>query len=113
VEETPPEVRPPCAVCGETARTTFATVNIAITLQTHLKTRFLYRDGGRKPVRILTEGDDFTRKTGRWSKVYWLIDRGNNRYTKTYRDSETGEIIYQADEPLTEHRHRPKPTQSD
>jgi hypothetical protein len=109
VEESPPEVRPPCLACGATARTTFASVTAPANSQVYLKTRALYRDGGRKVVRELIEGDDYYQKTGRWSFIYRLIDRGNNWYKEIFRDSETGEIIHQKDMPLTEHKTKPKP----
>jgi hypothetical protein len=54
------------------------------------------------------EGDDFTRSTSRWSVMRRVIDRMNNWYEKIIRDRETGAVIYQVKEPLTEHRHQAK-----
>jgi predicted nucleic acid-binding Zn-ribbon protein len=109
VEETPPEVRPPCPVCGTTARTTFISSIMAVTTQIYLKTRTLYRDGGRKVVREVTEGASYFRAAGRWDQIFRLIDRGNNWYREIFRDGKTGGVVHEKAEPLTEHRHKPKP----
>jgi hypothetical protein len=107
-----PELRQPCAVCGTTARALNASATFAGTGHLYNKTRALHRDGGSKVVREVTIGDDYTRKTGRWSQYYRLIDRGNNRYEEIVRDGETGAIIHQTAEPLTNHSHVPKPSRS-
>jgi len=110
MEDGSPELRQPCPVCGETARALNASATFAAITQTYLKTRFLYRDEGSEVVRDVTEGDTYFRAAERWDHIFRLIDRGNNRYVEIFRDSETGEITHQTAEPLTEHKHKPKPS---
>ena len=74
-----------------------------------MKTHSKHRDGGKKVIREVIAGDDYHRKTGRWSYIYRLIDRANNWYEERFLDHETGKIIHQKSESLTEHRHKPKP----
>lgn len=46
------------------------------------------------------------RKTGRLHNVTRQIDRRNNQYDETISDAETGEVVREVHEPLSEHRGR-------
>jgi hypothetical protein len=97
------EERRPCQSCGSTRRT--ANVSVAITARSsiYLLTKAKHREGGREVVRV-TEGDSYYRKTGKWNLMRRLVDWGNDWYDEIFRDRDTGEIIYQCAEPLSEHR---------
>ena len=75
------------------------------------------RPGNKKPLYESIAGDDLYRKTGQWNKLTQEIDRENDRYRKMIVNPETGEIIRQCDEPLSEHIGRgsdkPKSTERD
>jgi hypothetical protein len=51
-----------------------------------------------------TIGDDFHRKSGRWMKLYRLFDRVKRWYHERVTDPETGEVVHECSEPLTNHR---------
>ncbi|HZR05425.1 MAG TPA: hypothetical protein VFA61_06325 [Candidatus Udaeobacter sp.] len=51
-----------------------------------------------------TIGDDFHRNTGRWMKLYRLIDRMKDRYNEQVTDPATGEIVHECSEPLDNHK---------
>jgi hypothetical protein len=109
MEDGSPELRQPCPDCGATTRALIGSAVMAATSGMYIKTRVLYRDGGPEVVRDVTEGDSYFRAAARWDQMFRLIDHGNNWYEEIFRDRETGEIIYRTAEPLTEHRHKPKP----
>jgi hypothetical protein len=100
------EPRKPCENCGSTLRTAHETVTISATTTIYIRTHSKHRDGGRKAVREVIEGDDYHRKSGKWSVMRRLIDRANNWYEEIFRDRETNQIVHHSAEPLTEHRQR-------
>jgi uncharacterized Zn finger protein (UPF0148 family) len=96
--------RQPCLVCGSTARTMSVAAKLEATSAIYVKTRSLHREGGRKVVREETVGDDFRRKTKKWNFMRRLIDWKNDWYEETFRDRDTGQILYHQAHRLTEHR---------
>jgi len=79
-----------------------------VSVSTYLKTRTKRREGGSKVVHEVTEGDDYHRKTGRWTIMRRVIDRANNWYEEIFHDRGSGAIIHHTAEPLSEHRQKPK-----
>ena len=50
------------------------------------------------------QGDSFSATRGKWMHLLQIVDRRNNRYRKVISDLETGEVIRDVDEPLTDHQ---------
>ncbi|HUK55579.1 MAG TPA: zinc ribbon domain-containing protein, partial [Nitrospiria bacterium] len=50
-------------------------------------------------------GDDLHKKSGKWYKKERIIDKDNDQYKEVISDPETGEIIHECQEPLSEHRN--------
>jgi hypothetical protein len=50
------------------------------------------------------KGDEVQRSSGRWMKKYRLIDRDEDRYQERIVDGETGEVVHEVDEPLSQHQ---------
>jgi len=98
-----PEDRKPCPACGSTHIAFQINLNSQITIKSMLglKSR---RQGAKKPNAEIKTGDDLHWKSGRWMKLVRRIDRDNNRYTEKVIDLQTGKIIHETDEPLTDHR---------
>jgi hypothetical protein len=86
------------------ARTMSVVVNIARPSAVYTKKRSDHRNGGRKVVREETSGDDFHHTTGKWNVVHRVIDHETDWYEKTYKDRETGEIVYKTAHPLSQHQ---------
>ena len=63
------------------------------------------RGGKGKPFIETISGDDLHRKKGKWNLITRTIDRENNLYSETITDQDTGIIIHQCIEPLSEHRN--------
>jgi hypothetical protein len=102
------ERRKPCLKCGSITRTVHVALTETMKAEVYLKTHTKHRDGGRKVVREVIEGDDYHRKTGKWNVMRRLIDRAGNWYEEIFHDPDTGEVVHHTAEPLTEHRHQKK-----
>ncbi len=59
--------------------------------------------GKRRAVSEQIAGDDFHRKTQKWTHKERIIDRRKNKYMEIVIDSETGEVIHHCEEPLDQH----------
>ena len=58
----------------------------------------------RNPRREFRVGDSFTRKDGKWRDMYRLIDKDEDIYVEVITDKESGEVVHECREPLTEHQ---------
>jgi predicted RNA-binding Zn-ribbon protein involved in translation (DUF1610 family) len=97
--------RAPCSNCGSTIRR----FNLSITDTLTLREGFGFkakRQGRGKPYIEGKSGDDLHRKTGKWMHLVRVIDRARNWYTERIIDPETGTVIRNCEEPLTDHRER-------
>jgi hypothetical protein len=96
------EERQPCPNCGSLERhfavTLDGRVNVSSSLGLKAKSR-----GKGKPFMESKQGDSFSTSRGRWMRLLQIVDRRNNRYRKLVTDPETGEVIRDVDEPLSEH----------
>jgi len=100
---TPVEARTPCPTCGSTARA--FKIHLETKIELHSQLGIKARHGGEgKPFQEGKYGDDLHRKTGKWNKLERTIDRCNDRYTERIEDGETGAVIRDVDEPLSQHR---------
>jgi hypothetical protein len=96
--------RQPCPGCGSTRRTANVSVTESVRMSVRLLTKTTkHRDGGKRVVREVTEGDSYYRKTSQWNLMHRLIDWGNDWYHEIIEDGETGEVLHESSEPLSEH----------
>ena len=115
--------RTPCPVCGSLSRCSETLGHIArhyrVEINTALSVRpqidsKAKRKGRGRPFIEQRSTHDLYRKTGQDTDEVRIIDRENNLYQKTIKDSKTGETIYECCEPLDKHtghgyaRHRGK-----
>lgn len=96
-----------CPSCGSFRRTAHLLIQESLAIDDHLKIHAKHREGGKKIMREVIEGDDFHRNTKRWNVMRRIIDRTNNWYEEIFKDKVTGEVLHHTAEPLTEHK-RPK-----
>ena len=101
----PSEQRHPCPNCGSLLRR-FDKSDMSGTLPFYSKHEGKARHSGEKqPFMEQIIGDDLHRKSGRWMKLYRLIDRTAKKwYYKRIVDPMTGRVVHECSEPLTEHR---------
>ena len=95
--------RQPCPRCGSLKRSFSVHLEERLTVRSKLgfKAR---RNGKGRPFAEGVQGDDLQRSTGRWMRLRRLIDRENDRYEETVTDPETGAVIHECIEPLSQHR---------
>ncbi len=62
------------------------------------------RPGFRRPFVEMLGGDDFNRKLGKFVKLERVIDRARNWYMERVTDPDTGQVLHECEEPLTDHR---------
>ena len=98
----------PCARCGSTARHVTVTVEDSITLHERLgwETNDPNLASRKKQKKTRVEGSTGSEWSARFQKMVHkerLIDRKNNRYEELVTDRETGDVIHEVNEPLSQH----------
>lgn len=59
----------------------------------------------KKPIREFKTGTEPQRgRPGKWACVYRNIDREHNTYDEKVVDEETGQVLHECHEPLSDHR---------
>jgi hypothetical protein len=101
-----PGARTPCTRCGSTRRT----INTAVQIQgdgSRLGMKFKARaPDAKKPHLEVITGAQPSVALGKPVDVQRVIDRGNDRYSETVTEYETGKVIHSDSEPLSLHvRH--------
>lgn len=61
------------------------------------------RDGKRKNLRESKQGTEFFRKDGRWHEIWRVVDHVNDWYDEVITDEETGQVVHECHEPLSQH----------
>lgn len=104
VEQPADEVREPCPKCGSPKRRFNRHIVDSVSIHEMLAMKMRRRGKRGDPAIESKNGDSFSTRLGRWMKLEQVIDRENNRYRKKVWDPKTGQILREADKPLTEHR---------
>ncbi len=100
--DVPIEDRMPCPQCGSTAREFSVRLKVEAKAQVGLGFK-QKRPGSNKPIAEGFTGRELRKSVGDFVDKERLIDRENDRYReKVVTDS--GEVIRDVDEPLSEHR---------
>ena len=60
--------------------------------------------GGGKPVRKVRSGDSYSHDRQKWVELHRDVNRLEDRYHEIVRDLETGEVLHECEEPLSEHQ---------
>lgn len=96
---------PACPKCGSSRRNIEISLSGSVTPRSMLGTK-LKRQGKGQAVREDKHGADFHKATGKWNHLDRIVDRENDRYYERIVDRETGKVIRECDEPLSEHTGR-------
>ncbi len=105
--DTPVEDRTPCPSCGSKGRHFKKELTSASTMRGGIRGKA--RSGqtgepGSKPWLTFMSEPSWSRKYEKWMTRDKAENRREDRYTEVVKDPDTGEIIHEADEPLSEHR---------
>jgi len=100
-----PGQKPPCPKCGSTKRSHSADVSEGIGLHNGLRLKALKPElPSAKKLRFDTYvGVEKSHKHGRLVRVERTIDKDNDRYIERVVDLQTGELLHECDEPLSQH----------
>ena len=98
----PIESHLPCPSCGSMTRAVYMTVSDVVTCKEKRKTK-ARRLGKGKPSIEQVQGDDLHRDTGTWRTLSRVIDRENDEYHEIVKNPETGKILHECHEPLSQH----------
>ena len=91
-----------CPKCGSIAKT--ITVQFEDRIEFHDQLAMKSKRDGEKPHLKAKVGDNYDHSRGKYVHIEQTVDRDNNRYRKLVKDKETGEIIRDVDEPLSDHK---------
>ena len=97
-----PERRSPCP-CGSLERHVYLNVHDEVRAHEAVALKARHGDTGR-PFREIKAGDDLHKQTGRWNVLWRLIDHDEDLYEERIIDGETGAVIRDVREPLSQHR---------
>jgi hypothetical protein len=100
---TPADDRTGCPACGSESRHFSVSISETVNVRSMLGLKGWPATGGR-PFIEQKVGDDLHRKSGRWMRLERVIDRAKNWYRELVTDRETGKVVHQCDEPLSDHR---------
>ena len=98
-----PDKRVTCADCGSTKRRHDASGHLEAS-PARISLRLKAKGPGEKKARLeVRTGASQSHSLGKLVDHYRLIDRGNDRYIESVTDYESGEVIHQSNELLSEH----------
>lgn len=98
----PAEKRLPCPSCGSFKRIYHVTIHDTVTLREKIGMKARH-PGGEKPFIEQVQGADLHQKSGKWMNKVRIIDRDNDSYHEVITNPETGEVIHECKEPLSQH----------
>ena len=104
---TPVAERTPCPDCGSTARHVEQGVHATSTGRAGMRAKARSGEPGQpgsKPWLETRTEPSWWRDGKKWVERTKTEDRRNDWYSEVIKDPDTGEIIYQDAEPLTDHR---------
>jgi ribosomal protein S27AE len=98
-----PEQRTPCNKCGSTKRNHQVSVSETMILRDGIGVK-AKRSGEKKPYIEDLGVPDYSRSLNKVVHRARIIDRDNDRYFEKITDYESGEVIHQCEEPLSQHQ---------
>lgn len=96
------EPRHPCPHCGSRLRNLVVEIEERVEIHEMLEAKG-QRQGMKKFAFEDRSGDEFGVKVQRWLKKVRVIDRENDHYREKVWDPETGDVIHECEEPLSQH----------
>ena len=97
------EQRRPCPSCGSLARRFELELAGSVDLRSALGLKARH-EGDSRPFVEHFSGADFSTRWRRWMDKVRRIDRANDRYDEVVTDPQTGEVMHETHEPLSQHR---------
>jgi hypothetical protein len=104
-DDLPGQTRAPCPNCGSIARTYLDSLTDGIAAHDGHRAKAKRPSlPSAKKLRFDTySGVEHSHKFGKLVRVHRTIDKDNDRYMEKVIDMQTGEILHECDEPLSQH----------
>ena len=105
-EEVRQTTSPPCPHCGSVKRNvTLSFVDSVAPMHDSLegKLKNTKLPSKKNPRVHFFTGDDIRHSDGKWMNKTRMIDKDKDEYSEIVTDPETGEIVHQCNEPLSQH----------
>lgn len=96
-----------CPECGSIKQTIEMGIIEVVGVEVHDNLKGKVKDKNfsskKNPRYEFTEGNELRKSDNKWMKKTRIIDKYNNKYFEKVTDPETGEIIHENEESLSEH----------
>ena len=106
--ELPPSHTGPCPYCGKTGKECKASAHVTVGVKTLAHSRARQKKKGVSKFKKQIEQGQYESSDPKLKRGVYLeriIDREKNEYHETVEDADTGEVIRDIHEPLSQHRH--------
>ena len=103
LEQSAGQEQKPCPFCGDTRREYIEDVVVCIKVRTGVRDKHM-RPGKRRPIAEGRNEPVYSRDSGKLVKLVRHIDREHNKYKEVVTDPDTGEVIHECEEALSDHR---------
>jgi len=109
--------REPCERCGSLRRTHSLYLDATLSVRSQFRWKHK-RPGFRRALVEGVSGSERSVGSGRWVRKTRLIDRETDWYEERIVDEETGEVLHESHEPLSDHsghgsaKRRPAPEEN-
>jgi hypothetical protein len=104
---TPLRERTPCPHCGSTGRRFGVEITSVAEVRAGVRAKARSGEAGKpggKPWLTTMSEPSWSHARQKWMHREKTENRRDNRYTEVVKDPDTGEIVHEIDEPLTDHR---------
>ena len=106
-KELPPSHTEPCPHCGKTGKDCKVTATAAVGISGSLRARKKRKGVGRFVIEILQGWfPSGSPKLKKGVDKVRIVDKEKNEYHEVVENAETGEIIREVHEPLSQHKHQ-------
>jgi DNA-directed RNA polymerase subunit RPC12/RpoP len=104
---TPENKRNPCPNCGSVSRLVKKEIADSISVRDGVRGKARSGEAGKpggKPWLTTMSEPSWSHSAQKWMHREKTENRRENRYTEVVKDPETGEVVHEVEEPLSEHR---------
>lgn len=91
-----------CPKCGSNEITYMLSFSDKVEMHDNIKGKAKIQ-GKKKPIKEFNVGDEYSKSREKYVDKTRIIDRENDLYVEVVKDKETGEMIHECKEPLSEH----------
>ncbi len=107
VEHAGKDAGSPCPACGSMKKHIHLELKDKEGLEIHDNVRGKIKSvtlpSSKNPRVKFFSGDDLRKSDGKWMQKEMVVDRENNLYKEIVKDIQTGEVIRDCEEPLSDH----------